>query len=179
MEYLIFAVVLLAIWHWVYEAILVPSFRLELRFKLFKLRDEVRALKISHGENLDDRHFHYLQDGINNAIRLLPRLDVALFIALSYRLEHDKEFKARVDDRAKILKDCRIPEAVKIRKSTSNVVQHILGANSSGWIPYLIPIALSVAFYKRTKKLAVSLAALSEADIQAVAPDSNTRPVPA
>jgi hypothetical protein len=58
----------LAALHFVYESILAPSFRLSLRFKLFVLRDEVRQLKIDCASSLNDRHFDFLQDSINNLI---------------------------------------------------------------------------------------------------------------
>jgi hypothetical protein len=47
----------LAVFHFVYESIWAPSFRLSLRFRLFVMRDEVRQLKIECAETLGDEHF--------------------------------------------------------------------------------------------------------------------------
>jgi hypothetical protein len=44
----------LTVFHFVYESILAPSFRLSLRFRLFVLGDEVRKLKIECAESLND-----------------------------------------------------------------------------------------------------------------------------
>jgi len=54
MEIAIIVLAGLAVYHFVYEGILAPSFRLKLRFELFELRDELRKLKISHAEDLRD-----------------------------------------------------------------------------------------------------------------------------
>jgi hypothetical protein len=179
MEYIIFGIIALAIWHWWYETILAPSLRLEFRFRLFKLRDEARELKMHLGSNFDDRHFHYLQDSINNAITLLPRMDVAMLVTVAKRMEHDAELRARIAARSKILDDCKFPEAADIRKRANEVLGFVVGANSGGWIPYLIPIALAVACYKQAEATVKSITALSEADLQSIAPSSASPAVPA
>ena len=46
MEYIFFALVLVALYHFILEAILAPSARLKLRFELLALRDTLRNLKI-------------------------------------------------------------------------------------------------------------------------------------
>jgi hypothetical protein len=46
----------LALAHFIYESILAPSWRLSLRFRLFSLRDEVRALEADCRDGLDDEH---------------------------------------------------------------------------------------------------------------------------
>ncbi len=173
MEYFIFGVIAFAIWHWWYEAILAPSLRLDFRFRLFKLRDEARELKMHLGNKLDDRHFHYLQDSINNAIRLLPRMDIAMLVTVARRMEHDADLRARIAARSKILDDCKFPEAADIRKRANEVLGFVLSTNGGGWIPYLVPIALAVACYKRTEAIVKSITALSEADLQSIASSSS------
>jgi hypothetical protein len=157
MEYLIFGFIALAIWHWWYEAVLAPSLRLDCRFKLFKLRDEARELKMRLGERLDDRHFHYLQDSINNAIGLLPRMDIAMVVMMATRMEHDAELRARVAARSKILDDCKFPEAADIRKRANEVLGFVLSANSGGWIPYIVPIAIAFACYKQIETIGIGV----------------------
>jgi len=172
-EYVIFVFVVLAIWHWWYETILAPSLRLELRFKLFKLRDELRDLKI-RGAVLDDKHFHYLHDSINNAIHFLPRLDMAMLIYMARRMRDDKEFNARVTARSKVLDDCKSTEAMEIRTKTIHLVATVLSVNSGAWFFYLIPVALAMLCYQWTKNIVKALTALSAADLQTVAPDSTS-----
>jgi hypothetical protein len=68
----------LAVFHFVHESILAPSFRLSLRFRLFVLRDEVRQLKIECAESLNDEHFVFLQDSINGLISIRYGISVWL-----------------------------------------------------------------------------------------------------
>ena len=178
MHYLILAFAILALWHWWYEAVLAPTERLGLRFKLFVVRDDLRALKIQLGDAFEDRHYHYLQDSINNAIAFLPRLDIALLMTMMWRLQVDDAFRERVEARSKILDDCRHEETKVLRKRTTDLVQSILAANSGGWALYLVPIVLTMVFYKWTRKITRSLMALSKTDLEIVAHNSSMAAAP-
>jgi len=172
MTYLIYAFVGFAFLHFIYEGIIAPSLRLEVRFKLFQLRDDLRMLKIEHAEKLDDRHFHYLQDSINNVIRGLPNFSLAMLYDLMERISKDRELKARLDARAKILDDCQIEQARKIREQGVRLVQQALSINSGGWWFYILPIVVAVVCYASTKNLIRSIASLSEPDFQKVVSDT-------
>lgn len=175
MEYAVFFLGLLAIVHFIYEGIVAPSYRLEQRYKLFGLRDELRMLKIRQRDGLPGKHFHYLQDAINGLIRNIERIDVTMLIALTIKRRTDKEFRERMEARAKTLDDCHLREAMDIRARGVKIIEHALSANNGAWVFYIIPIAIAIACYKKTARAVKSIMALSEPDIEKVAVPSPQR----
>jgi hypothetical protein len=145
MTYLISTIFILAILHFVWEAILAPSFRLELRFKLFALRDEVRWLKIEHRDALDDKHFRYLHDSINIALHFLNRIDFVTIAASEREYARNPEFKKRVEARQILLDDCSIAEARSLRYRSCLIVGQAFLVNVGGWLIYLAPILVLMA----------------------------------
>src|SRR5258708_36909923 len=73
MVVLFIALVILAIFHFVYQTILAPSFKFEARLKLFRLRDRLRRLKIDNSDLLNDRLFCEIQERINRQIYYFVR----------------------------------------------------------------------------------------------------------
>src|SRR5262245_60473492 len=109
MSTLIWAMLLLALFHFIYESILAPSLRLSLRHNLFGLRDELRRLKVQYGDAFDDTHFLYLQGSINTMIAMIPRYDLATLYYAQRAYKRDAEFRNHVDERADMLGNCTIP----------------------------------------------------------------------
>ncbi len=169
MEYAIFVFTGLAILHFWYEAIYAPSKRLEIRFKLFELRDEARMLKIKYGKELDDKHFQYLQESLNGLIRHLYNIDLVLLVALSIKVHEDKEFKKRMEANAKALEGCNVPEAREIIKRGAKLVERAVNINSGGWIFYVVPIAIAFACYRMTAKLIRFICAMPEHELDKIA----------
>ena len=112
----------MALAHFIYESILAPSWRLSLRFKLFALRDEVRALKAECRNLLNDEHYACLQDSINTMITMLYRYDVAAIAAAEFRYRSDPEFRRRVEARSTILDACDVPQAQSIRRRSVDLM---------------------------------------------------------
>ena len=165
MIYIIASVLLLAVFHFVYESIIAPSMRLELKHRLFALRDRLRRLKLAARDDLDDRHFHYLQDSINGLIRALDHLDLALLHRLRSARLHDATLTSRVDSRSRILDECRIPEAVEIRGKTFRIAIEALAVNSGAWIVYLVPLLVAAAGYAEVKRLIGSVISMPPPDL--------------
>lgn len=69
----LFILFIFAIYHFVYESIIAPNVRLELRFELFKLRDELRNIKLNRELSKEDNEvFSILDETICVAINRLP-----------------------------------------------------------------------------------------------------------
>jgi len=169
MEYAIFIFTILALLHFWYEGILSPSLRLEIRYRLFELRDEARMLKIRRGNDFHDRHFRYLQDSINGLIKNLARIDLAMLASITMKLRQDKEFKARLEARSKILDDCKVEEAKAIRKKGANLIERAISVNSGAWMFYVVPIAIALVCYQKTAKAIRFICSMSEHDLEKVA----------
>lgn len=161
----------LALAHFIYESVLAPSWRLSLRYRLFALRDEVRALKADCGDLLDDERFAYLQDSINTMIAMLHRCGVAAIIAAELRYRRDPEFKRRVDARAAILDDCNIPQAQNIRRRSLHLIARAIAVNSGMLCAPLFPFALMGIGLSTLQKRLRKFSALSRRELESVAPE--------
>lgn len=170
MDFLIIFIIFFASLHFVYEGIVAPSFRMKLNFELFRLRDNLRSLKISHRDELDDKHYYYLQDSINALIRLLPKLDITTLSHVRRLVEQDPKLKARAMERSMILDDCKLQEAREIRKKTLKIAYKVLLVSAGAWFIYLIPILLVYLCYKAISDSIKTLVSLSDSDFDRVIP---------
>jgi hypothetical protein len=175
MEILIFTLCFIAAYHFIYEGILAPSFRLELRFELFRLRDEVRQLKIESSDALLDKHFNYLQDSINALISFLYKFDFATLLLAEAESRRNPAFKKRVEERARILDDCNIQRARDIRKKSLVIAAKALVINSGACILYLIPIALVLSGYSAIKSRIRLFASFSDKDFERFSIDDDNK----
>lgn len=173
MEYAIIAFLCFALFHLVYESIIAPSLRLKYSFDLFKARDAVRLLKMEHGDQLDGKHYEYLQDSINILLKSLHNLDATILVAAMHEINNDKALQARIEERMKIFDDCKLPEANAIRKKTLLIANNVLLVNNGGWIIYLIPIFIVALFYKTITNYVKEIYSLSERDFNRITPDKN------
>ncbi len=67
----------------------LESLRLDVRFKLFALRDELRSAAVS-GDVPKNRWFDYLDTSITKSIDVLPHLNVWEALALMYSYANDE-----------------------------------------------------------------------------------------
>lgn len=155
MTYLIFGLVCAALCHFVYESILAPSLRLELRFELFKLRDEIRRLKIadlsSREPEFADGHYGYLQDSINALIGILYRYDLAAIWAITGQINRDEALRRRVEATARLLDDCELPAVRAVRTRQLNIAAKALAVNSGPMLLLLLAPALALRGYKAVR----------------------------
>ena len=147
MGYFLVTFLVVALYHFVYESIVAPSLRLKLRFDLFVLRDRVRSLKIENPEGFQDKHFHYLQDSINTLLALLARFDFATLSRIETEIKRDPAMQKRAEERSRILDDCQLEEARKIRHQTLRLASVALALNSGGWFVYIVPTLAIVAVW--------------------------------
>lgn len=171
MSYILLGMLVLVVYHFVFESILAPSWRLSIRYRLFALRDELRMLKIEHRDQLDDKHYHHLQDSINSIIYLLPKIEVVMVAHIKQSIEQDVELKKRLEARQKVLDDCAFPIMVDIRKRSINLTIEALAANSAGWSAYIVPFLLLSGVYKSIEPRVRALVSLSDPDIAKIAPE--------
>lgn len=128
----------LALWHFIVEAIIVPSERATIRLRLFAVRDKLRNMAADKLTN--EYEFEEAQSKLNNLIRLAPSIDAFLISKWTAKLKTDKELAQRIEKRqtefeskaSKEVKDL-ISDAIKIGTDAVRI-------NSLSWIIYLVPI---------------------------------------
>src|ERR1035441_10315344 len=79
-----------ALLHFIWEGILAPSLRHNIRLDLFALRDNLRRLKINNPELPNDA-FNTVQDGLNGAIKHLSDIDIPLLVYCDSIVKRDAD----------------------------------------------------------------------------------------
>ena len=144
-------------YHFIYESILLPSMRLDLRYRLFRYRDQLVKLKVVHGDKLSDDVFNSLFYSINSSINRLPFLSLSLFIEARREFETNNQLRQKVDRKIQLINLCEINETKKILKKTSQLAFYAFSLNLGSWVVYVVPILLVVYFIKQVFKLAFGL----------------------
>ena len=168
MDYVIIAFVTLAFAHFVYEAIVAPSIRLKKRFELFRLRDELRIIKVRQGAKLNDKHYNFLQNSINALIRNLSAFDFSTMVRAHWDLLHDKELAKRIDAHAKILDDCSIDAVKEIRRNSIRTARDAFVVNTGGWAVYVVPVVVLLSCLSAIKNGVKQLLSMSEPEFERV-----------
>lgn len=142
MEILLLALVGIAVWHFVYEAIIAPSLRMVLRHKMFRLRDQVRRLRAESPDEVSEEVFDVMQGLINNGITLVHQIN---FVVL-FRVKNSEPIDSLIERRNQLIKDCPKEEIHEIRKSVANLLAVAFGINHGGWAIYIVPVLVISLF---------------------------------
>lgn len=157
MKYLLYTFILIALYHLVYEGILLPSLRLRLRYYLFELRDRVRNLKNINNDCCSDQAFSYIQDTINNGLTMLHRTDLIMLMSIESHVENNEILKKQINRRTEVLSKVEDNEVKSVMRSISHVGRAAVLLNSGGWFIYVIPALLTIATFGRIKGLVKEL----------------------
>lgn len=168
MQYIGVVLFLLCIMHYVYQAIILPSFRQAARDELFVLRDKLRAKLIEVQNGADKRTiraFREVDDGINRSLNRLHTLTFSSFLkaTISFETEskiHEESFKKF----HALLEGSTVDTPKEVYKEVTEVLFKVLTMNSLMFIIYLAPLYVSIkligSFYQRM--MAVKLYMLDE-----------------
>ncbi len=177
---LIFTAFWLAIWHFIWEGMLLPTIRMHLRYKLFNLRDQIRNLKYEMNDDFDSKTFHEVQHYINASINLLPVISPFLLFESMRRYSDDDQFRSRIEATLHALKAIDNADIEKVLTQTTKLTLQALLYNMGGWIPYaapFLPIILLVKYLNRsTKRLTKSISTLlstPENELKRIRPHSD------
>src|SRR6266542_6528845 len=149
----------LAILHFIYEGIILPSIRLNLRYKLFVLRDELRSLRHDKGGDISTEIYNAQEVIINNAISVLPYVD---FIRIAAAREAGPELKKKAEERESLINSCNVKEVKDIYSKTMHIVFCAFISNIGSWFIYIVPVAIVVGFFQKIFSLVKDIVSLSE-----------------
>lgn len=160
---------ILTIYHFVYESILMPACRLRFRYSLFKNRDEIIKLK-TNGE-ISDEVFNVTYNYINSAISRLPYLRLSLYMQAKKEFDVNNNLRIKVENRMTIINNCDHAKVVEILDNVSSITfASFLGSFGSFFL-YLLPIVLLVWLVQRIFSIANGARKLIQASI--VAPEKD------
>jgi hypothetical protein len=160
-----------ALLHFVWQSIISPSIRLEIRFRIFALRDELRRLKLED-QNLSSEAFRTVEDGLNSALQILYEIDIPILIHCDARANTDPQLKEHVQKRMAIIKDANSIELEKIVAHLRKNIERAALVNSGGWILYVLPPMLMVLCFKRLCSPIFSVIYMNRAEINKIFPES-------
>lgn len=165
-----FVLVGLATFHFIYEGIVAPSLRLCLRFRIFRLRDELRRLQTGPHPSIADDDFERHQQSLNNIINFLPYITLTNMHRAIKALKNDKRLLEKSKKRVALLENCPCREAVRIYQEGNRVFLGALLVSCGGWFLYLVPIFIALLIVDQVKIFIQDLATLPESDVKRIAP---------
>lgn len=153
---LIIIVGFLAMLHYLYEAVLAPTFRLKIRHELFELRDSLHKIKLDKLSKDDREIVAIIEASINNVLDRMTHINIVNIIRLHSEYAHDKEFK-------KIIDDFKAKMSISHNDGIKNIDRHLtiltgkaLLANNAALLVYLSPIFIAIRLisnvYRYVKK---------------------------
>ena len=175
MSYVIFALVLLALFHFVYESILAPSFRMKLHFELCALRDELRRLNWTRGRELTRDYYAYLDEALLSLDSMLHRFDVGTLTAVRQELTRDPELKRAVEQRGRTLDGCPVIEAIEIRERLLRIASRALLINHGAWCIYVFPSVFGRFGLGSARILIRTAVSVPRSDLFRIAPNTAER----
>lgn len=149
MATLIIATVFLALFHFLYDGIILPSIRQHLRNKLFALRDKLRMEYINGLDKQDIEAFNLTHEAINNFVNRLPMLTITVRAEIEVAIKNDHKLKEKVNKRRAILESCQSAKIKEINESINKILLEAFIANSGGWLVYLIPVAVLLTIWQK------------------------------
>lgn len=145
--FLFFLIMVLAFWHFAYEAILLPNFRLFLRYKLFEIRDELRNHHFIKTSKENQGAYIYLESSVNSAIAHLPSMSLAVIYSFSKELKANQELSKQLQKKREQFDTCDDKKIHELSDKLASIISIAILVNSGAWVPYLFPILIIASIF--------------------------------
>lgn len=146
MASIFFILILLATYHFVYESILLPTFRLNLRYKLFDLRDRLIQLRADKENKANEIYFDQLERNINTTIKHMPIMTISLIRESEAFYKSHPEIENEIQKKIKAFDSLEDNELKIIQRKTVHYGIQSFIYNSGAWIVYLLPLFVIYVF---------------------------------
>lgn len=157
MSNLLIILLILSAWHFVYEAILLPGYRMRLRNELFALRDTVRNLHLERGSRELSPELELLHDGINYYLTRLHRITPTVVLQIEAAYRQNEDIRATIDARRRLIEQADDSRIREISQHINTVISQALVANIGGWMIYIIPVVIAISLFSWLKRLSAEL----------------------
>lgn len=158
----------LALWHYIYEAILAPSLRLRLKHRLFALRDQLRMIQIERDSQVMQEDIAILHDGLNYYMSRLDRVTPSLVVRSHRRMQANPAMRKAVEKRAMIVASSRDQRIHRISDDIDQVLSRVLLVNAGGWGMYILPLVIAWRAYARLQRRVADLFMTPEKSMNAM-----------
>lgn len=158
----------LASFNFIIEAIILPEIRVNLRFKLFVLRDELRSMKIE--DKINDSECEVLQNNINTALLVLPHTNFSMIRSIKKEVEANPKLKESIEKRSKFISESKNERLKEIQQEINGITVFSIFCNTFALIPYvliiLIPLIIFGGLINKIRKQASNLSNLKTNDAE-------------
>lgn len=146
MAYLLVIIFILSIYHIYYECIIALSERQNLRYELFKLRDNLRMIKINEGDKYKDDVFYTLDLMLSKAISDIRIFNVFNFLQFLILEKKDYKLHSSHTQVLEKLNQCNIKEVKEIERELNEKIFKAIAINNGGLLPYIIAPFIIIQF---------------------------------
>lgn len=134
-----YILVFLAIWHFFYESVIANSLRHGLRYKFFKLRDELRRIKIdSDLSKKDEQIYDILDNSICQMIHSMSFISIGNYYRLKKEIGKNTKVQSDIDNVQKFIETADNDELKRIDQEIGLIGGRALVINNGGWTVYLL-----------------------------------------
>lgn len=145
MVYWFIVLIVMAAGHYIYETILLPTYRQQARDELFVLRDQLRALLIKEKNSLDKQTiqaFSMVDSTINKSLNRLHLLTIPNMVKFELMKGKSIEVQQEIDRRHGLLERGSAKLARDVNEKVNVILMKVLVVNSMGLMIYLLPFML-------------------------------------
>jgi hypothetical protein len=160
----------IALIHFIYEGIVLPSIRVHLRNRLFRLRDELRNIRIEEPDQCPKEVFFYLDEGISLFLNKLPLMTMELWLKVDREYKKNPELKELSIKRRNMVEGCKSERVRRVYKNVYQVLEYAFLFNMGVWFFYLVPIALVVFSFSKIAESIIELLMMPRSESQKMLP---------
>lgn len=145
MVYWFIVLMIMAAGHYIYETILLPTYRQQARDELFVLRDKLRAELIKEKHSVDKetiQAFSMIDSIINKSLNRLYLLTIPNMIKFEFMKDKSVEIQQEIDRKNGLLERCSSEVVREVNEKMNVVLMKVLVVNSMGLVIYLMPFIL-------------------------------------
>lgn len=132
--WLFFGLFVWGVCQFVVDAVIVPTMQQYLKFRVYKIRDRFRMMKMRHPELVSDELFALCESASSMSIRVIP-FATPLFIARVRSMPDSEE----VERKRALIDNCELREMQANFQSLYHRILQAVVFNSSIWTVILVP----------------------------------------
>jgi len=145
MEYCIIILFVWALWHFVYESIILPNFRLKFRYELFRVRDAIVMHEYKNGRSSS---LNILYNSINTSLKYMHSFNLYDLMKSIQFISNNKEALKQVEKRRELI-DNSDPHVKMLSEEITKINSAVFSLNLGSWIPLVIPAYCLIDVIKR------------------------------
>lgn len=167
LEYLILAAAGFALWHFIVDGIISADWQLATRAEAAHAGQELDRLREKKPQ-INSRGYHLVRDALVGLVRHPAAYTLWSFCIVQHNLRRDGEMQRQVAERQEILSTIDDPDLVKVRDNVPHFAFAYLTINSLGWAIYVVPVAIALIMYHKTKATIMAVVNMPEQQLSKI-----------